>query len=492
MESQLEKKHNWLFNLFYSNKDILKLALPIFLELFLGIIIGYIDQFQMSFDQNAVNAIGQVNQITTVLNITYQVMTTASIILITQLKGKKNKEDEEKVYVLSFYLTLTLSLIFSFILFFLPQQFLSMMQVNDKDIMKKGIAYMQITGAWVVFQAMISTFGSFLRANKKMACSTIVTFTMNIINVSLNAVGIYAIAKGSSEGVLGISMVALSSTIARVIGLVIIVIMYIKFVGISLNPLPLLKKFPAKIFKKIIYIGVPSSLESFSYNMSQLVILILINGLFTQEAIQGNIRMYFSSVTSIIYLFASGVSQAMQVAIGEHLGRNDKEKAHKIILNTLKMALFVSFVMSIIVLSISYPLFSFLLRKSIEEGKVFKIFNATISIPIVCVILMSINIILEQGRALNSALVKALQSCGDIFTPVITSIISCWLFAVFSGTYILGHLAALGVIGVVIGNTLDECFRGLFFLYRLQKGRWKNIDLTRNLHQESDIEKSIT
>ena len=477
-------------SLFFRNKDILILALPIFFELILGLIIGYVDSFQMSYDQDAVSAILQTNQITMVVNVSFQVLTTASVILISQLNGKKDLEASKKVYAISFYTCLLISFIFSAILFFCAEPLYTAIGVRDLDngevVMEKAIAYMQYTGSWVFLQGLITTFSAFLRANKKMVMPTAVSLIMNILNVGGNAIGIYLITHQETTGTAGIISVALSSSISRIVGLIIIVIMYIKYVHVSLSLFNVFKKGNLKFFSKILSVGLPSAGETLSYNVAQLVILIIINKTFFDNQISGNIRGYFSSVTSVIYLFAAGLSQAMQIVEGNLIGANEKDKAEILMKDSVKMACIVSFIMSVIMLAISYPLFSYLLRENINAGDTATIYKTQLAIPVCCLIMMSINIVLEQGRARNLILVKGLQTTGDIFVPVLSAIVSCWLFAVF-GTYLFGSVLKLGVIGVVIANTLDENFRGIIFQIRLKSGVWKKKDLTKNLSNKNMV-----
>lgn len=474
-----------IFSVFKSNKELLKLTLPIFLELILGIFIGFVDQFQLSYDQNGVNAIGQVNTIVVLVNVTFQVLTTASIILITQYNGKNDKQNAEKVYRIAFYFNLVVSSIFSIFLFFFAEQFISLLKVEKEIIRHKAVLYMQFTGSWVVIQALISTFGSFLRANKKMMQSTYVSIIMNVLNVAGNAIAVYLIAKKDPSTDTGIIGVALSSTISKLVCLIVIVIMYIKYVGVSLSIIKTFKHFSFQTFKKLIMIGVPSAGETFSYNFAQTISMIIINQ-FLYPDVQGNIKMYISNVCTFVYIFASAISQAMQVQEGALIVNNKKEEAKKLIKDTRLMASIISFFMSVVILAIAYPLFSYLLKTTIEISPEISIANTQMYIINIVLIILSFNILLEQGRASNIVLVKGLQASGDIFVPVITAIISCWAIAV-GGTYIFGTVCKLGVIGVFIANTIDECLRALIFYFRLQSDVWKK----KNLIKSKEIEQNI-
>ena len=67
---------------------LLKLTWPVFVELILQMLVGNIDQFMVGqYSQLAVGAIGNANQILNVLIITFSVISTAAMILISQYLG---------------------------------------------------------------------------------------------------------------------------------------------------------------------------------------------------------------------------------------------------------------------------------------------------------------------------------------------------------------------------------------------------------------------
>ena len=87
-----------------------------------------------------------------------------------------------------------------------------------------------------------------------------------------------------------------------------------------------------------------------------------------------------------------------------------------------------------------------------------------------------IEIFLEMGRAVNMVMVMSLQAAGDIKWPVTTGLISMWLTATL-GSYILGIVCGLGLIGVWLAMCADEILRACVFIYRWRSGGWRKIKL---------------
>ena len=82
---------------------LLKLTWPVFVELILQMLVGNIDQFMVGqYSQLAVGAIGNANQILNVLIITFSVISTAAMILISQYRGANDQQKVHQLYTLSF------------------------------------------------------------------------------------------------------------------------------------------------------------------------------------------------------------------------------------------------------------------------------------------------------------------------------------------------------------------------------------------------------
>ena len=76
-----------------SKQSIIKMSLPIFVEVFLQMLVSNVDQFMISrYSQDSVGAIGNGVQIMNIIIILLTVMSTATTILIAQYLGAKNQE----------------------------------------------------------------------------------------------------------------------------------------------------------------------------------------------------------------------------------------------------------------------------------------------------------------------------------------------------------------------------------------------------------------
>ena len=91
--------------------SILALTWPIFIELMLQLLVNNIDQLMLSrVSDNAVAAVGNVNQIMNVLVITFSVITMATTILVSQYLGAKDYSKVSETYTVSIFTNLIFGL----------------------------------------------------------------------------------------------------------------------------------------------------------------------------------------------------------------------------------------------------------------------------------------------------------------------------------------------------------------------------------------------
>lgn len=466
------------FDLFKRNKETVKLAVPVFIELLLNVGINYVNQFMFAGFPVATNAIGQVNQISNIFIVSFSVLSTSSLILITQLRGMNDKESIKKIYPLTLFLNLIIGIIVAIILFLISPFIFNIMQV-DASIIEYAKLYLYITAPSLIFYSINQAFSSFLRANKRMIEPTIISLITNGVNILACVIVLWGISGLTLEQKL--IGVGFATFLSRFISCIVSYIFFKIKVKTKIS-LKELKPFPKNFLSKQLKIGLPTAGETLSYNLSQFVLTIIVNA--SCNVLDQNLRSYLITITSIIYLFASGSGIAMQVIEGMTLGKDNKEEAYNLVSDTGKMARIVSFFLSIIVLAISYPTFSALMSSAINDPSI-NVNNVDLHYcGITAVFCLLINVVLEQGRATNLIYVKGLETAGDIAFPVCSSIVTSRVFTV-GVSALLCLVFNLGIYGAFIGAMLDECLRGVGFYIRRKKGLWRNINLLKGIKKEN-------
>ena len=435
-----------------NENNILLLSGPIFVELLLQMLVGNADQAMVGWrDPSGVGAIGNANQVTTLLLLVFSVVCTAAMILISQSIGAQDTRRVNRTYCAGLFMNVIFGLVVMVVLLAGCPFIFKLMGVHA-DILEKTCLYMRIIAVGMPFQAVYLTFTAYFRSNQMMKETMLISALMNILNIGGNAILINGLGPIPALGVAG---AALSSGISRVIGVAVIAGLFrVKFGPVLCreNMTP----FPREELHRLLAIGVPTGGESVSYNMSQICIQTVCNR-FTEFVV--NTRVYASMFANITFMFGSAISQAGQVVVARLMGAGRVEDTKKNVRFALLSSVAVSLTISILLCVFAKPVYS--------------IFTKDQNVLNLAQIIMFIEIPLELGRAVNMTMCRVLQACGDIKFPIVLCIIFAWVVAV-GGSWGLGVGLDMGLAGLWIAMALDECIRAALFLWRWHTGAWQS------------------
>ncbi|MGZ4164854.1 MAG: MATE family efflux transporter [Tumebacillaceae bacterium] len=449
------------------NKNLTLFALtwPIFIEISLRMLMGNADTFMLShYSDNAVAAVGVANQLVQVVLVMYGFVGMGTGIVISQFLGAKQREKANEVIVVALGLNLLFGLVLSAGLFAFGVPLLHAMDI-PQELIDNALQFLRIVGGLSFLEAVSMTVAVVVRTHGFTKDAMFVTLGMNILNV----IGDYLFLYGPfGIPVLGVTGVAMSTTFARLLGLVVMFMILRKRVEGQL-PFYKLLKMPREPMAAILKIGVPAAGEVLSYNASQIVITYFIAKL-GAEAL--TTKVYAQNIMSFIYLFSLSVAQATQILVGHLIGDGQREKAYRTCLRSLKMGIIASLCMA--------GLFS------IFRVHLLSFFTDNHSIIAMGSTLILITMIMEPGRTFNLVIISSLRATGDVKFPVYMGILSMWGIAV-SLAYLLGIHFGLGLIGVWIAFTTDEWFRGLFMLWRWRSRKWERMSFVRKQQQTEEL-----
>lgn len=451
-------------NFVYSPKIVVKMSFPIFVELFLQLLVGNIDQIMVSrYSQNSVAAIGIGNQVMNIIIIVVSVACAATTIKISRYLGEGGRERRiAQTGSMSVLISLIIAVLCTIVAVGMRMPIFRALNVPE-EILAETSFYLCIVGSFIVVQALYASFSAILRAYGYMKEIMAVSVVMNAANIVGNAILINGLLGMPRLGIIG---AAISTDFSKLLGLALMYLLYrrraapmiAKGTGCrkrgSQISIRYLRPFPKRILKDILLLGIPSAGESFSYSMSQIVILGFIN-IYGTSVI--NTKVYCSLFANIAYIFSMAVSQAAQVVIGYFIGSNQLEKVTRCIWDTIKLSLAVS-------ISITFLIWLF-------SDFMFGIFTDD---PVVLSLgkkVMLIEIVLEVGRSFNITMARNMVSIGDIMFPITICIIFAWGISV-AGSYLVGVALGFGLVGMWITMAADELTRAVVFSVRLKSGIW--------------------
>ena len=426
------------------------MVVPIFIETLLIMMLGAVDTIMLSqYSDESVAAVGVVNQIVMFAFLIFEVINIGTSVLCSQYLGAKMQKNMVQVVGVALLFNLVVGLLISAILHYGATTLLGWMGLRP-ELLKYGIGYMQIVGAFAFFQAISFTISASLRSADKAIYPMLVTVLVNIMNI----IGNYSLIFGKwGMPALGAEGAAISTSVARGVSMVVLfVILFRKH--IPRFPLNYFRPFPWVELKNLLKVGLPSAGENMSYSFSQVVITYFIN-------ILGNnalaTRTYTVNIVMFVYLFAIAMAQGGAISIGHLVGQKKIRAAYLLGKYVMRLSILVSLVLSCIWAASGHFIFSMLTdnQEIIKMG----------------VTIMLVDIIVEIGRAVNIYATNALRSAGDVNFPFYVGVAVQWTVSV-GFSYLFGIHWGWGLVGMWCAFLLDENIRALLFVKRWNSMRW--------------------
>lgn len=436
-----------------TNRNLFFMSLPIFVELLLQLLVGNIDQMMVSrVSQQSVASIVNANQIMNLVIIVLSMAATAATVILSQYLGAEDKANSSRTCMVSILMITVVSLLSTLLVFAGYKPLYKALRVPE-EIFDEASLYLLIVGACITVQGLYLIFSAIIRAFAMMKEVMIVSIVMNVMNIIGNAILINGWFGMPRLGAVG---AAVSTDISKLVGLGLMILLFVKRTNVKLG-LRFLKPFPVQIMKKLCLLAVPSGVESFSYNMSQMCILGIVNSFGTMVTVT---KGYCSIFANLAYVYAMAIASATQIVLGYLIGAKKIDLIQKRVNATQKVALAACVGLAVLLF--------------LGSNYIFLIFTDDPEIIALGRRILFIEIFLEIGRAVNIVMTKCLIAVGDAVTPTVVGVSFQWGVA-FVGAWVFGIIFGWGLEGVWVAMAIDECLRGLIFAVHFKKERWKKV-----------------
>jgi len=429
---------------------LLLLAGPMFLELFLNTMLNNVDTLMLShYDEYAVGAVGNANIIMFMMNILFNVIATATSVVVAQYLGAKLYDKMNMIYTLAFGVNLVIGVVLSASFCAANPLIMNFLHVSP-EMRPYSMIYIYIVGGGGFIMAVSNVMLQILRCNGYTKIGMWVTFAINIINIGGNYLFLYGPLKFLNMGVAG---VAISTVAARSMAVIVLIIFfYVTKTGrFSLR---YLRPFPYRLLVKMIKIGLPTAGENLTYNLYQTTLLSFVNAM-GNDAV--NARAYCNSLISFAMIFSNACAMSTQIIIGHLVGAGKSDEAYRRAFKTLRTSMPITVILA--------SLNAIFCRYTLH------IFTENQNIIMLGQMIMIVDIFVEAGRCLNMTFVSSLKAAGAYIFPLIMGIVCNWGLGLTTG-YTVGVALGVGVAGIFAGTATDECIRGLIVMFYWYKKKW--------------------
>lgn len=437
--------------MFYTNRDIRKMIVPLLLEQVLVMAVGMADVIMLSYvGESAVAGASLVDTVNILLINIFTALATGGSVVVGHCLGEKNlKEANKSAWQLLLLQGMAGLLIM--VSYLLLHSFLLRVVFGDisQDVYKAASTYLVTTAFSMVFVAIYNGVAALFRSMGKTKTTMLISLYMNLFHVVLNAALIY----GLKLGVLGAGISTICSRLfAAVLG---IILLYCSKEVINLKTIQF--SLPnVQIMKKILYVGIPNSLENSMFQLGKIVLLRLVATMgasaITANAVSGTIAMFN-------VLPGMAMNYALLTISAFCIGARDYEQAKFYTKKLVKITYACMITLSVVILlTVPYILKLYHVSSQTQE--------------------LIIQIVRYHGFMAmffwvpSFTISNTLRAAGDVVYPMVVAIISMWIFRI-GAAYLLSGLFTYGLMGVWIAMTVDWIFRGTCYLIRYKRGKWQ-------------------
>ena len=435
--------------------NLFHLTWPIFLEVFLFMLMGIADTFMLSaVSDDAVSGVGAANQYVHIAILILEVVGNGAAIVVSQYLGSKRYLEASKISALSVTLNLLVGVIMSVLFVVFSKNIMVAMNLQG-DVLDHASKYLIIVGGAIFLQAVINSLAAVIRVHGFTKQTMFVSLGMNIFHV----VGNYALIFGKfGFPELGVQGAAISSVVSRLLAMMVFFWLLYRVMEYRVEfryYITLSKEY----IRKILQIGIPSAFEQVMYQGCQIVFLYYVTYLGTESLAA---RQYAVNISMFTYLFAIAIGMGTAIIVGRLVGGNEKDEAYTSVWASVKWALLFTFVMVAFVMLFRYPLM--------------KLFTDNPVIIEIGVSVLLLSILLETGRTLNIVIISSLRAAGDAKYPLIVGVFSMVAMSLPLGYLLVFHLN-LGLVGVWLAIAADEWTRAVIMYFRWKSRRWERYAL---------------
>ncbi len=439
----------------FSDMDLKKLIVPLFLEQLLAVLVGVADTFMVSYaGEAAVSGVSLVNMFNTVFIYLFSALAAGGAIVVSQYIGSRDQENGN----LSSGQLMMASAVFSigimvFVLIFNERLLRLLFGEVDGDVMGACVTYLRISAYSYPALAIYNAGAAMHRSMGKTNVTMYLSAASNGINVVGNAIGVFLLRAG-------VAGVAYPSLIARVFSAA--VITWMCFNRKNLVWLEWKKIFcrDGNMIRRILGIAIPNGIENGLFQLAK-VALSSITALFGTVQIAANgVAQSFWSVAA---LMGTAMGLAFVTVIGQCMGANDRDAAEYYMRKLLRLTFVTSIIWTGLILAVS-PLVLKGYALSAEAA------------GLVVILILIHNVFNAVFYPLSGALSNGLRAAGDVkFTMYISLASTVAGRVVFS--VILAVWLNMGVIGIALAMCLDWGIRALVFWVRFVRGSWKKFSV---------------
>ncbi len=439
-------------------KNMFRLALPIVIQNLITTAVSSADVIMLGWvSQTALSAGSLASQIMFILNLVYAGVSSGIGMLAAQYWGKKDTRTIEEIMGIGMRLSIPVSFFFFVMACFFPQV-LMLIFTSEQELIWAGMPYLRIVGISYLFMSISQVYLCTMRSIERVVFATFTNASALLLNILLNAVFIFGLFGLPQIGIMG---VALATTIARGVELLLCMADACRFKVLRFRPELLFRKNKV-LFQDFIRYSLPAFGNEVCWGLAFSMYSVIMGHL-GSDMVAANAVVIVARNLGTVVCF--GIANAGAIILGKTIGEGHMDQVKADASRFCKIT-FVSGIVGGFLIFLLRPVFMGMADLSdVARGYLS--------------IMLYINMYYVLGQAMNTTVICGVfRSGGDSRWGFICDVIDMWLFSLPLG-FFSAFVLKLPPMAVYFLICLDE-FVKMPFIYRHYKSyRWLK-DITRD------------
>lgn len=437
----------------FTRRDLIKLIIPLIIEQMLIVTVGLADSMMVSrVGEAAVSGVSLVDSLNYLLIGLFAALATGGAVVCAQFLGHQDRKSASMAGEQLIAVILMLSLLLMVIMLFFGRSVLILLYGKvDADVMTNAKTYLLFSALSYPFIALYNASAALFRSMGNSKVSMWVSFFMNILHITVNAIFIFGLG-------LGVTGAALSTLISRTFAAVTLLIL----LSNKKHPIHLVSirsfKINMGMIKRILRIGVPNGLENSVFQVGKILVQGITTGLGT-SAITAN--AIAGTIGGVGILPGSAMGLALITVVGQCMGASDYDGVKKYTHKLMKFNYIIMVIWNMLLLCL-IPLIIKSYSLSSETAHITRQL-----IAYHCILASII-------WPLSFTLPNALRAANDVKFTMCISMFSMWTFRI-AFSYLLAITFHMGVLGIWVAMTIDWLFRSICFTIRFQRAKYRRV-----------------
>ena len=429
---------------------LFSLTWPLLLELLLGIAVGVVGTVLAARASDASGAaFALAHHVFGTLFIVFRIVGAGVGVVITQALGAGRREQADAVARAVLGASSWIGLAVALVAATLAEPLLGLMNAPP-DVLPLALPLLVALAPAMLLDAWNASMTAVMRAHLRARDTLAVMVAMQLLHLAL--MGPLMFGAGPLPA-LGLPGYALAVVLARLLAIALHLWLWRE--RLNLRPVRadwwrLHKRELAAVAR----IGLPGAAENIAYRLAFMVSVAVVGGL---GAAALATHAYAMQLVMVTLLFGLATGLSVEVLVGHLIGAGRLHEAHALVRRALARGL----VVSVVVTTAAALAASGLLRLFTLDEHI--IHSATL--------LLWLTVLLEPGRTFNLVVINALRAAGDARYPVVAGAASMVL-VLAGGSWLLGSVFGLGLVGVWLAYIADEWLRGLLMWRRWARLKW--------------------